>query len=235
MDGIPIIAIRSFTPTPRNEPLLGRVLADAERLWEKEAFVIDLRGNGGGREQYVFSWLLRFILTYPTPQSVRVDLLTDVAIRLTLNARLLQEGPGSSLAAYYTRMRGLERSTARPGVQCLLQMDNVVLIGVNTKGLCLTETPGLVTLPYSGVTMSVPTALRFTGDFINVDGMGYFPDFWVHPDCALERTLKFMRRYLVEHTDEQVGERDPLRAGVACHEGAGVRRPNKRACAMSAW
>ena len=164
VDGIPIIAIRSFTPTPRNEPLLGRVLADAERLWEKEAFVIDLRGNGGGREQYVFSWLLRFILTYPTPQSVRVDLLTDVAIRLTLNARLLQEGPGSSLAAYYTRMRGLERSTARPGwseirqtravravndpfiavlvdrntasagesfVQCLLQMDNVVLIGVN--------------------------------------------------------------------------------------------------------
>jgi hypothetical protein len=106
----------------------------------------------------------------PTPQSVRVDLLTDVAIKLTLNARLLQEEPGSSLAAYYTRIRELQRSMARPGwnevrqtrairaandpfipvlvdrdtasagesfVQCLLQMDNVVLIGVNTKGLCL--------------------------------------------------------------------------------------------------
>jgi len=39
---------------------------------------------------------------------------------------------------------------------------------------------------------------------------------WVHPDCALERTLKFMRRYLVEHTDEQVGEHDPLRACELC-------------------
>ncbi len=234
VDGIPIVAIRSFTPTPRNKPLLDRMLADAERLWEQEAIVIDLRGNSGGNEQYVFSWLLRFALTYPTPQSVRVDLLTDVAIRLTLNARLLQEEPGSSLAAYYTRMCELQRSTASPGwsevrqtgavraasdpfiavlvdrdtasagesfVQCLRQMDNVVLIGVNTKGLCLTGTPGLVSLPYSGVTLSVPTALRFTGDFTNVDGMGYFPDFWVHPDCALERTLKFMRRYLVKQTD----------------------------------
>ena len=233
-DGIPIVAIRSFTPTPRNKPLLDRMLADAERLWEQEAIVIDLRGNSGGNEQYVFSWLLFFILTCSTSQSVRVDLLTDVANRLTLNARLLQEEPGSSLGAYYTRMRELQRSTATPGwsevrqtravraasnpfiavlidrdtasagesfVQCLLQMDNVVLIGVNTKGLCLTGTPGLVTLPYSGLTMSVPTALRFAGGFINVDGMGYFPDFWVHPDCALERTLKFMRRYLVEQTD----------------------------------
>jgi len=33
---------------------------------------------------------------------------------------------------------------------------------------------------------------------------------------ALKRTLKFMRRYLVEHTDEQVGEHDPLRAGELC-------------------
>ncbi|MEA4884375.1 MAG: hypothetical protein VB144_12125 [Clostridia bacterium] len=47
----------------------------------------------------------------------------------------------------------------------------------------------------------MPTALRFTGDFINVGGMGCFPDFWVHPDCALERTLELMRRHLVEHTD----------------------------------
>ena len=234
IDGIPIIAIRSFSPTPRNKPLLDRMLADAEGLWEQEAIIIDLRGNSGGNEQYVFSWLLRFVLTYPTPQSVRVDLLTDVANMLTLNARLLQEEPGSSLAVYYTRMRELQRSTARPGwsevrqtravravsdpfiavlvdrdtasagesfVQCLRQMDNVVLIGVNTKGLCLTGTPGLVSLPHSGATLSVPTALRFTGDFTNVDGMGYFPDFWVHPDCALERTLKFMRRYLIEHSD----------------------------------
>ncbi len=122
VDGIPIVAIRSFTPTPRSEPLLDRMLADAERLWEKEAFVIDLRGNGGGREQYVYSWLLRFILTYPTPQSVRVDLLTDVAIRMTLNARLLQEEPGSSLAAYYTGMRELQRSRAMLGWSEIRQM-----------------------------------------------------------------------------------------------------------------
>jgi hypothetical protein len=64
--------------------------------------------------------------------------------------------------------------------------------------------------------MSVPTALRFTDDCVNVDGVGYFPDVWVHPDCALERTLKFVRRYLVEHTDEQVGEHDPLRASELC-------------------
>jgi len=227
------------------------MLADAERLWEQEAIVIDLRGNSGGNEHYVFSWLSRFVLTYPTSQSVRVDLLTDVAIRLTLNARLLQEEPGSSLAAYYTRMCELQRSTASPGwsearqtgavraasdpfiavlvdrdtasagesfVQCLRQMDNVVLMGVNTKGLCLTGTPGLVSLPYSGVTLSVPTALRFTGDFTNVDGMGYFPDFWVHTDCALERTLKFMRRYLVEQTDfNAIGQSE---VGLSLSEGA---------------
>jgi hypothetical protein len=251
VDGIPIVAIRSFTPTPRNKPLLDRMLADAERLWEQEAIVIDLRGNSGGNEHYVSSWLSRFVLTYPTTQAVRVDLLTDVANKLTLNARLLQEEPGSSLGAYYTRMRELQRSTATPGwsevretravraasnpfiavlvdrdtasagesfVRCLRQMDNVVLIGVNTKGLCLTGIPGLVTLPYSGLTMSVPTALRFTGDFTNVDGMGYFPDFWVHRDRALERTLKSMRRYLVEQTDfNTIGQSE---AGFSLSEGS---------------
>jgi hypothetical protein len=74
-------------------------------------------------------------------------------------------------------------------------MDNVVFIGANTGGTLLTGCPGACLLPFSGLAMAVPTGLNLLEDASNRDGLGFLPDFWVHPDCALERSIRFVRRH----------------------------------------
>ncbi len=37
----------------------------------------------------------------------------------------------------------------------------------------------------------------FDGEMQNIDGCGYFPDFWVHPDFVMERAVRFIEKQLV--------------------------------------
>ena len=76
-------------------------------------------------------------------------------------------------------------------------MRNVVLIGTNTGGALLTGNAGLLRLPHSGIAVRIPTMIWMGAELRNLDGIGYFPDFWVHPDAA-ENAAAFVRRYVVK-------------------------------------
>lgn len=80
-------------------------------------------------------------------------------------------------------------------VRALAQLDNVVFIGLNTYGALLTGDVGVCQLPHSKLYLAVGTSLLQEKDFVNRDGLGYFPDFWVDPDYALDRALKFIDKY----------------------------------------
>lgn len=80
-------------------------------------------------------------------------------------------------------------------VRALAQLDNVVFIGLNTYGALLTGDVGVCQLPHSKLYLAVGTSLLQEKDFVNRDGLGYFPDFWVDPDHALDRALKFINKY----------------------------------------
>ncbi len=54
-------------------------------------------------------------------------------------------------------------------------------------------------LPHSGgLEVRIPTMLWLDSEMQNRDGIGYLPDFWVHPDHALEYGgVKFVKKHLV--------------------------------------
>lgn len=81
-------------------------------------------------------------------------------------------------------------------VRCLRSVDNVVIIGTNTRGALLCGNAGIFALPHSGLEVRIPTMLWLDSEMQNRDGTGYSPDFWVHPDHALERAVKFVRRHI---------------------------------------
>ena len=88
-------------------------------------------------------------------------------------------------------------SAAEALIRCLCSMRNVVLIGTNTGGALLTGNAGLLRLPHSGIAVRIPTMIWMDVELRNLDGIGYFPDFWVHPDAA-ENAAAFVRRYVVK-------------------------------------
>ena len=82
-------------------------------------------------------------------------------------------------------------------IRRLRSMDNVAIIGTNTRGALLCVNPGIFALPHSGLEVRIPTMLWLDSEMQNRDGIGYLPDFWVHPDHALEYGVKFVQKHLV--------------------------------------
>ena len=88
-------------------------------------------------------------------------------------------------------------SAAEALIRYLCSMRNVVLIGTNTGGALLTGSAGLLRLPYSGIAVRIPTMIWMDAQLRNLDGVGYFPDFWVHPDAAANAAA-LVRKYVVK-------------------------------------
>ncbi len=89
-------------------------------------------------------------------------------------------------------------SAAEALIRCLRSTGNVAVVGTNTRGALLTANPGLLRLPYSGLTVRIPAMIWMDHEMRNLDGLGYSPDFWVHPDTADSRAAAFARRYLMK-------------------------------------
>lgn len=90
----------------------------------------------------------------------------------------------------------IDRNTASAGedfTQFLRQLDNVVFVGENTRGMNLSGEPAWATLPHSGLSFQLPVDMTLSGGW--VEGAGYSPDIWVNPSQALDRVLLFLKRY----------------------------------------
>lgn len=83
-------------------------------------------------------------------------------------------------------------------VMALRQMDNVVFLGTNTAGVAFIGNPVYSVLPnsligiYFGVTLQMEVGSQ---GFVNREGVGFLPDFWVHPEDALDVAIQFIRQY----------------------------------------
>jgi len=81
-------------------------------------------------------------------------------------------------------------------VGLLRQLDNVVFVGINTYGATFTGNVGACLLPNSRLELSCGSLISLGEDLYNYDGRGYMPDFWVRPDEALERAVKYIQAVL---------------------------------------
>lgn len=83
-------------------------------------------------------------------------------------------------------------SAAEFFVYYLRKLDNVTVVGTNTNGCMLTGNCNSNYLPNSNIPIYISHKIYLGKDFINIDGLGLFPDLWVKPEQSLDRILKYI-------------------------------------------
>lgn len=84
-------------------------------------------------------------------------------------------------------------SAAEFFIYYLKKLDNVTLVGTNTKGCMLTGNPNLACLPNSKIHFYISHKLYIQPDFTNIEGLGFSPDLWVKPEQSLDRVIKYIQ------------------------------------------
>ena len=210
VEEIPVIAVRGF---PYNEPQLEKFIEDAHHLRDKETIIIDLRYNLGGYSKYVTTWLDTFTAgAFPgSPPTFRVYLRTNIAQQLyepfeernlgfyrlgwsEISLPLFEQVPKH--VKIVVLIDQWVASSGEDFIDHLRHLDNVVFLGMNTGGIYLVGNNCTTILPNSGLSFSFSTLLVLSSDLAEREGVGFLPDFWVHPDEALDLAVKFIHNYL---------------------------------------
>ena len=188
---IPWLAVRTMA-----EERLEGLSASADSLRVKPAFVLDLRGNGGGSDSPAMDWMMRL-----SAQPLRVMGSVQRSGRETDPLRAITSFafgvwrpdpgmmPGLAIAPYDGKVAVLiDRGVASSGetmIQMAAQLSHATLIGENSAG-CVSygnvEAHG--PLPNSRIRLHFGRS-RFVLDVIraNPEGTGFFPDYWLdEPD-----------------------------------------------------
>ncbi|MEJ6951335.1 S41 family peptidase [Natronospora cellulosivora (SeqCode)] len=220
-EGIPVIRVNSLMHTESNLESLNRFVEEGKELANEEAIIIDLRGNSGGSDSFASNWFKSFLGREISSNIIYIDLKTEISRQVFLNnvremnndqklIELVNErfypvnsGWGEPILHLPERIDNytlllvlIDSRTASAGenfVRQLRQVNNVVLIGSNTRGLIITGNVGSYSLPNSNFKVNSPVSLAFDTDLVYREGMGYMPDIWVDPNKALEIALELVK------------------------------------------
>jgi len=77
-------------------------------------------------------------------------------------------------------------------ISMLRSYENVIFVGENTKGLMVSGSPSLGTLPHSQLEFCLPIEIFPAKVAEGLEGVGYSPDVWVEPGQALVRLLRYL-------------------------------------------
>ncbi len=76
--GVPVVCIRSFGDHPRE--YIDRFLDSASRYKGEPCLIVDIRGNGGGNEEWPKQWIIRFTGRRPDRVQVFTELISETTM-----------------------------------------------------------------------------------------------------------------------------------------------------------
>jgi len=76
--GVPVVCIRSFGDHPRE--YIDRFLESADRYKGEPCLIVDIRGNGGGNEEWPKQWIIRFTGRRPDRVQVFTELISETTM-----------------------------------------------------------------------------------------------------------------------------------------------------------
>jgi C-terminal processing protease CtpA/Prc len=194
-----------------NDPPLQDFVDSAETLRNEPVLIIDLRGHSGGNDEIARQWVERYtgqspcyskMFTHFRLNSLTTDELTPWMIPMSppqwstttpcLTCGFIQN---ENLVIVLTD--NAVSSAGDTFVGFLRQLENVLFVGLNTRGVSVAGNVPLQPprLPHSGLTVSFGVSLSVRNDLSQFEGVGFKPDLWVPPGQSLERVLKFIERY----------------------------------------
>jgi len=202
---VPYVSVRAFPgarKTASQAKDLSAFVETGRSLKGQKLFIVDLRANSGGSDEYINGWLQNFAgrrATYPmaiiSRGSRAIQALDSHHIR---EGWTIGEHPGSVIkndSLILVLMDSDCGSSGESALNTLRCMDNVVVVGSQSGGWQLGGNGREYFLPHSGLIVCVPQALNLFYDGANVDGKGYAPDLWCDPSTSLDALLNMVERY----------------------------------------
>lgn len=224
-EGITVIEHRTASANPSNRKKLEQFAREASKFKDENFLIIDLRGNSGGSDIYARDWVENFTGVSPGNGLIGCNLVTRTANKMLLNSfKLFYNMEVSDLEPEYQKIFQRTESgwteinyqenklinndnlvivligsgVASAGesfVEYLKQLKNVIFIGTNTSGLVNFGNMGMCNLPNSNLEILFSKRITLETDFEFREGKGYYPDFWVNSEKALDLSIKFINNY----------------------------------------
>ncbi len=219
--GIPVIVNR-IAPLLEEEEVVN-FIEEAGDLKDAEVAILDIRGHIGGSDFIPRSWVENYTSSRRELKTGRlfVDLCTQTSMEFRVRWDQANGRDGSWARSRFAPTPGgwseiqfslpefkkndrflivlVDSNNASAGesfVRFLKQVENVIIIGSNTRGAGVVGNVGSFSLPHSkipvqmGISVFLDVSLSFT------EGVGLKPDIWINPGDALDLAVKFTDNYL---------------------------------------
>ncbi|HVI40351.1 MAG TPA: S41 family peptidase [Anaerovoracaceae bacterium] len=196
--GVPIVTIRSMKGDARQ---LNDFVNSGKTLRGKKTVIIDIRSNGGGNNAYPDNWFKNF--TGALPQLRMTHIRNESALAQALGNGSAKGWISNSKAGRFvpnkTNIIVLIDSNAGSAGESMIMnlrtLENVVFIGSNSAGFLIGANQLDLSLPISGMPVTITQGIHFIEGGENRDGIGFEPDIWVNPKDALTLALKMVEYY----------------------------------------
>lgn len=228
VSGITVIEHKTARANPDNRKQLERFSKEAEKFRDEKILIIDLRGNSGGNSWYALKWVTNYSGITQGNSFIDGRLATRTSYQLMKNfisrtydidnpeedpiyKKIFEITKSGWSEVRYSQPQKIENnnlilvlidshvaSAGERFVSFLRQFENVIFIGVNTRGLVNTGNLGCCKLPNSKTSVFIPKDLELEPNFVLREGRGFNPDFWVKSEEALDKTVNFLKRYYLD-------------------------------------
>ncbi|GAB6091667.1 S41 family peptidase [Spirochaeta dissipatitropha] len=223
INGIPVITSRRFWEQQPGE--LEAFVESYSSLRDKDVAILDIRGNPGGASIFASEWMSKYLGEHSNWSVVSIDRRTDITMQLSRVFYVNTDVETQQIEAFVNRFSAspegwgrlniffpkkfenhrylvvlMDNGVASSGeafIDKLKQIDNVILIGSNSRGVVSVGNNFQFSLLNSIIPFSFGTSLIFPLDLQNIEGKGFVPDIWVEPGKELELALKFIENYLL--------------------------------------
>lgn len=206
-DGLSVYSIGGFSENFHYYNM--KFYGDSKELRNKKTFVIDLRGNQGDFDKFLYMWASLYLRDEFT---TKVQIAKkDTKLASFIGRNMIENIP------YTWQIEQMDRSffykndnlifvlvderVSKAGekyLRILRSIENVIVVGSNTKGGTLVENVTTKYLYNSGITFSFGNVLTLYHDESYDEVNGFLPDLWVEPKNALDYVIKLYKNYDIE-------------------------------------
>ncbi|MDD6771833.1 S41 family peptidase [Inconstantimicrobium porci] len=206
--GIPIVKLSRFYNVSQSETDLNDFIDSASQIKSSPVAILDLRGNTGGYNDIAQQWIINYFGVLNDKQNIysrgaTMELHSSLikSLNQTSYDELFKEFPGhkskivKNKNILFILMDNATASASEKFIESLSNIDNIVLVGTNTKGALLSGDPKYYKLSNSSINVYIGTILYMTPFGIDFEGKGFEPDLLVDSNDALDKTIKLIKYY----------------------------------------